>query len=330
MIRNRKSSMSVQANGKILSLPIKILENLSINRSLIPQNLPLINIRLDKTKSKTIKHENSTVPECLNNKTNRNLVNKSRLKSSKTNRENESTFNILYKINSLTRIDLENANKSALPKITTKNIQKIINKQNLIELKPNELTRVNCINQNKSQISSNSHLTLNKRETIVKTQESKAYIFSSKNLFSHFNQIDYNCFFYDAKMESLTIPLICSRKSCTFILDGNIGLIIGGMGRKTFNEAISFDLESKTIKKQKNLLFQRTNHLTVKCGNFVFVHGGQVFLNFLNKKVLNDLFVFFWSLLNRIWQSHTAEPQNKRVSQDSPPIIKPCRLYLPK
>ena len=104
---------------------------MNINRSFIPQILSLINIRFDKTKSKTLKHENSTLPECVKDKTNRTLINNSRLILAKTNRENESTLNFLYRLNFLTIIDLKNTNKSAFPKITT------IKKQNSIKLKQN-------------------------------------------------------------------------------------------------------------------------------------------------------------------------------------------------
>ena len=107
-------------------------------------------------------------------------------------------------------------------------------------------------------------------------------------------------------------------------------MIMGGIGRKSFEDAITFNFDTLEVKKHRNFMFQRSNHLTVKFGEFLLIHGGQVFLNFVNRKILSDFFVYSWSLIIRKRQDLFGKFEVLRSKKILATIVQSCRICASK
>lgn len=275
-----------QNSGKISSLNLPELHRLISEKFLTNNTKKIQKSILDESKE-NITSDIQKIPQ---------PIEKKRFKPKRTLREIEEVFDNHYQLNSIIRLDMKNMNEVNFPILRQIQIKQKLSVKNELEkniLPPISNTRKSIRNQPLFEKKKSSMPVLNAQ--VFKRDIQHVLPIANRGINKFSNNKNLVCQIYQKNLQIESIPIICSRKCCSFFIENNIGVIIGGIGRKTFEDAITFNFETQTVKKQKNILFQRTNHVTVKCGNFVFIHGGQVYLNFMTKKVLSDMFMFIWS-----------------------------------
>jgi hypothetical protein len=349
-MNNRELHSKMQDSGKLSTLPLPFLEKIKVK----VENLDLDNRQ--KTSRKTTRsgddpgQKNQQLPALHPTKISTHRQNsQGHYLVNCIDPEREDVFHRLYRINSLVRLDLQRPNVSDLVYFnglvpSTAQLKPIRTRKNGMLILPElvsrratrraplksilgtQLTHQTMLLHNGDAIdglgsAGSSHLA-------IESIKGFAYNNQKNPLPPANSQQQYLCTFFERRPELQTIPHLVSRKSCSFIIDGTTGLVLGGVGRKCFDDALTFNFQTQEIRKQRNFLFQRTDHMTLRLDGFALIHGGQVFLDYLNRKVLSDLFLYYWSELTRARQSPLSQPKTESGSEASPPAGRTHRIHL--